>query len=262
MYNECVTWITAMSQSPENPDEDLFPLVAALRASIDAQLQNGEESNMLDFDAIFYESFKKVAEPLIVERLRQLTAIDFANLYQRVLGNSAMTEQLESLQEMKAEELARTTHVEQLRHAARMNGKLELKDFEKDEALNIGLFDPTTPRLAAREHIYNAQARPLHRILSVRTLDPAAGYIEVLHDVWKGAPWAEQYRTPLVTPHSRGYLGSLVVGPDTADHLEPELSIHSPLAYEFGHDRPTAPPQIIGYVELHAGSVVMNGGGV
>jgi hypothetical protein len=208
-------------------------------------------------DALFDEALRMVLERMLGDRLAELTPAEFAAAYRSVNGDAAFAEALERLADLQRRDIERRTRLERMAQQARVSGRLLLGELEAGEVVTIGLFDPARPDLAAKRFSDNVQVRPLHRVLQARIVDPASGAAEIVRDTWVGPVWAERLRTAPADPHGRGLLGT---APDADAALTPELSLHAPLTFRPSSGAELRPPQIVGYVETLAHTLLLDGG--
>jgi len=232
--------------------ESLLPYAELLRDLVDRRLypQGGADLSVPSDDALFDQALRIVLERMVADRLAALTPAEFAAAYRSVQGDPAFARALERLADQQRAEIARRTALARMQHEARVSGRLLLAELEEGETITVALFDPQHPELAARRFAGNSEIRPLHRELRVRVLRPATGEVEVVRDTWLGPIWAEQLRTPLAEPLTRGQLGC---------GAAPELTVHAPVEFVPEVGPVLRPPQILGYVETLDGTLLLDG---
>jgi len=232
--------------------EALLPYAELLRDLVDRRLypQAGTDLTAPSDDALFDQALRIVLERMLADRLAALTPAEFAAAYRSVQGDPAFLRALERLADQQRADIARRTALARMQREARVSGRLLLAELEEGETITVGLFDPRHPELAARRFAANAETRPLHRELRVRVVTPAGGEVEVVRDTWVGPIWAEQLRTPLAEPLTRGRLGCGAAA---------ELTVHAPIEFTPQDGAVLRPPQIVGYVETLDGTLLLDG---
>jgi hypothetical protein len=232
--------------APDNGDAAYLDLARSLRESVERQVRGEATGLPADLDVAMARAFHDAAEPLLAERLRALSPLEFAGLYGRTLGEAALGPHLQTLRDTEATRLERTARLARIREEARQSGLLQLTHLPVGEGLRIGLFEAKEPGIAG-SRFRDDSSRAFHREMRVRLLEPETGLSQVINDTWLGPVWAEAQRDT-VPAHSRGRIGSAIL---TAGEMtiEPELSLHAPLSHTFNSDGPFTVPQIIGYIE-------------
>jgi hypothetical protein len=172
-------------------------------------------------------------------------------LYANIAGDEALLAMLEQVRNAKTAMLQREARLTEIGHEALTTGLLQLPKLGANEIIEIGLFDPALPQFAAHRFADDMEHRALHRKLGLRLVEPERGRMQVLYDAWTGPTWANNQRGELLLPHTRG-----VIGIPGDDDFEPVLSVRAPLMYRVG-DAETMPPQLVGYVVLGTGEVVL-----
>jgi hypothetical protein len=229
----------------DDPDS-LLPLAQELAEAVDARLRGQEVPTSASIEQALDQALGDVAHGLIIARLAQLSAVEFAELYVRVLGSDALKSQLAELTAIKTAELERHLRIERICDEAQTSGTLRIERLAPDEIIKIGLFDPRLPQLAGRSHAKDEKHRPLHRVIALRAVTPSERKVEVLYDNWVGPVWADADRTASLPPLSQGTLGE-------------RLAVHVPLVYTTAEQEfPIS--QIVGYIEMNDGTVLLDGG--
>jgi hypothetical protein len=227
--------------------DSLLPLAQELVNAVDARLRGEEVPTSASIEQAFDQAFADVAHGLITARLTQLSAVEFAELYVRVLGSGALTSQLAELTAIKSAELERQVRIQRIQDEARTSGTLRIERLQPDEIVRIGLFDPGLPDWAGKSYAKDAKHRPLHRVIAFRTVTPSERKVEVLYDNWVGPVWADAQRTTSLPPLSQGTLGERV-------------TVRVPLTYTTD-EQVFRLPQIVGYIEMNDGTVLLDGSG-
>ena len=232
---------------------DLLPLAEALHDAIGRRLQADELTATFDIDRIIDTAFGDVAREVAHERLAGLSPVEFAKLYARINGDAELQGLLDVMRANQEAQLRREVRLGQISHEALTTGQLRLANLAPDEVIEIGLFEPTLPHLAGRRHVDDAEHRPLYRKIGMRIIEPEAGLVQVLNDTWVAPVWARSDRGVPIAPHARVTLG-IPVG----DGLDAAVSHRAPIAYrEEDHAEFMMPPQIVGYVEMNSGEVLL-----
>ena len=232
---------------------DLLPLAEALHEAISRRLSDDAETATFDIDRIIDQAFGDVAKETARERLAQLTPTEFAALYVGLHGEQSLGDLLETMRSLKERQLQREVRLAQMSHEALTTGLLRLELLEPNEVIEVGLFDPSLPHMAARRFVDDPEHRPLHRKIAMRVVGPATGAVRILHDVWTAPVWARSAPGAPLAPHAYGVIGI----PGDAD-LEPVLSHRTSMAYRMsGQDEVIIPDQIVGYVEMNSGELLL-----
>jgi hypothetical protein len=226
--------------------DSLLPLAQELANAVDARLRAEEVPTSASIEQALNQALADVARGVITARLTQLSAVDFAELYVRVLGSEALKSQLDELTAIKTAELERHVRIQRIRDEAQTSGTFRIERLQPDEIIKIGLFDPGLPQLAGKSYAKDEKHRPLHRIIALRTITPSERKVEVLYDNWVGPVWADAERTASLPPLSQGTLGE-------------RLTVLVPLIYTTD-DQEFRLPQIVGYIEMNDGTVLLDGG--
>jgi hypothetical protein len=229
-----------------NNDDSLLPLAEELAEAVGVRLRGEDVPSSASIERALDAALADAARGLITARLAQLPAVEFAELYVRVLGSEALKSQLDELTALKSAELARQVHIRGICDEARAGGMLRIERLRPDEVIKIGLFDPGLPQFAAKSYANDERRRPLHRVVAARTVIPSKCKVEVLYDNWVGPAWADAERTAGLPPMSRGTFGQ-------------RLALHVPAVYRTD-DQEFRLPQIIGYIEMNDGTVLLDGG--
>ena len=227
-----------------DPDS-LLPLAQELANAVDARLRGEQVPTSASIEQALDQAVADVARGLITARLAQLSAVEFAEVYVRVLGSEALEAQLAELTAIKTAELQTQVRIERIRDEAQASGTLRIERLAPDEIIKIGLFDARLPQLAGKSHAKDDKRRPLHRVIALRTVSPSERKVEVLYDNWVGPAWADADRTPGLPPLSRGSVGE-------------RLAVHVPLFYTTD-EQEFRSPQIVGYIEMSDGTVLLDG---
>jgi hypothetical protein len=237
---------TGSSDPPQSEADSLLPLAQELANAIDALLRAEQVPTSASIEQALDQAFADVARDVLTARLAQLSAVEFAELYVRVLGSEALKSQLDELTAIKSAQLERQVRIQRIRDEAQASGTLRIERLQPDEIIKIGLFDPGLPQLAAKSYVTDEKRRPLHRIIAVRTITPSERKVEVLYDNWVGPAWADAERTVSLPPLSQGTLGE-------------RLTVQVPPVFTTD-EQEFRLPQIVGYIELNDGTVLLDGG--
>lgn len=232
----------------EHDTQSLIPYAEMLRDLVYRRLYPTGATELVaeSSDELFDDALRAVLERMIADRLAALTPAELAAAYRSVNGDEAFAAALDQLAQVQRRDVERQIRITRMAQQARISGRLLLADLEAGEVVSIGLFDPGRPDLAAKRYSDNQLARPLHRVLQVRIVDPASGEVEVIRDTWCGPVWAERLRTPAAEPLSRGRLGA-------------ELTLQAPLTFRPDGGDELRPPQIVGYVETLDQTMLLDG---
>jgi hypothetical protein len=225
--------------------EPLLPIAEALREAVNARLMGEGGGAVLDVDGAFDAAVAEVAETLIASKLETLDPETVLRLYAEQVGDDVLREKLGQWAAEKAEELGFERRREALRTASSRSGRVALGDLGEGVRAAVGMFELRDIRRARRE-----SSIPPSRTIALRLLDPASGRAEVISDVWLDGRTHES-----LTAHARGTFGSLIVEGEKR-WLEPCLQMHAPLGYDLGRG-PASSPEVIGFVEVGDGVVVM-----
>ena len=155
-----------------DPDS-LLPLAQELANAVDARLAGDEVPTSASIERALEQALGDAAQGLITARLARLSAVEFAELYVRVLGSEALASQLSELTAIKSAELERHVRLQRIRDEAQTSGTLRIERLAPDEIIRIGLFDPRLPQLAGKSHAKDEKRRPLHRVVALRTVTPS-----------------------------------------------------------------------------------------
>jgi hypothetical protein len=223
----------------------MLPLAEELAKAVDARLRGEEVSTPASIEIAIERALAEAAHGLIAARLAHLSAVEFAELYVRVLGSEALQSQLAELTAIKSAELERHVRIQRIHDEAQASGTFRIEWLRPDEIIKIGLFDARLPELAGKSHAKDEQRRPLHRVLALRTVTPSERKVEVLYDNWVGPVWAEAERTASLAPLSQGTLGE-------------RLTVQVPPIYTT-EQQECRLPQIVGYIEMNDGTVLLDG---
>jgi hypothetical protein len=225
--------------------EPLLPIAEALRDAVNARLTGESGDALIDVDGAFDAALADVAETLIASKLETLDSEAVLRLYAEHVGDDVLREKLRRWAVAKAEELDTERRLDALRKASSRSGRVALKDVDEGVRVAVGMFDLLHLRRARRE-----SSIPPSRTIAFRLLEPARGRAEVISDVLlNGRPHEG------LTAHARGTFGSLIVEGDKR-WLEPCLQLHAPLGYDLGQG-PASSPEVIGFVEVGDGLVIM-----
>jgi hypothetical protein len=227
-----------------DPDS-LLPLAQELTNAVDARLRGEEVPTSTSIEQALDHALADVAQHLITARLAQLSAVEFAELYVRILGSEALKAALAELTAIKTSELERHVRIQRIRDEAQASGTLRIERLAPDEIIKIGLFDPRLPQFAAKRYAKDGKHRPLHRVIALRTVSPSERKVEVLYDNWVGPAWADADRTANLPALSQGSVGQ-------------RLAVQVPLVFTTD-DHEFRPPQIVGYIEMNDGTVLLDG---
>jgi len=240
--------------------EALLPYAELLRELVDRRLypRGGTDLTAPSDDALFDQALRVALERMVADRLAALTPAEFAAAYRSVQGDPAFADALERLADQQRAEVARRTALLRMQHEAQVSGRVRLAELDAGETINIGLFDPRRPDLAARRFAGNAEVRPLHRELRVRLVKPAEGEVQVVRDSWVGPIWAEELRSPQAEPMARGRL-SCGSAPEITAHAPIEFEPRAGSSPEVTRQPSLRPPQIVGYVETLDGTLLLDG---
>lgn len=225
---------------------EMLPLAQELATAVDARLRGEQVPTSASIENALEQALTDAARALITARLAELSAVEFAELYVRVLGSEALQSQLAELTAIKSAELERHVRIQRIRDEAQASGTFRIEWLQPDEIVRVGLFDPRLPELARKSYAKDEKRRPLHRVLALRAVTPSERKVEVLYDNWVGPVWADADRTDSLPPLSQGTLGerlTVQVPPIfTTDEQEFRLT------------------QIVGYIEMNDGTVLLDGG--
>lgn len=231
---------------PSNNHNSLLPLAQELADAVGARLRGEEVPTSASIEGALDAALADAAHGLITARLARLPAVEFAELYVRVLGSEALKSQLDELTVLKSAELERYVRIRGIRDETQASGILRIERLQPDEIIKIGLFDPELPQFAAKSHAKDERRRPLHRVIAVRAVIPSERRVEVLYDNWVGPAWADAQRTAGLPPLGQGTFGE-------------RLALHVPPVYRTD-DQEFRLRQVVGYVELNDGTVLLDGG--
>ena len=237
--------------------QDMAGWAQLLHDIVERRLRPSDRTDLLapSWDAMFDDALAAVMQEMLASRLEQLTPEQLVAAYRAVRGDDALLDQLTPLLAERAEAARREQTILRLNAQASVAGRLELCELDPGETLEIGLFDPTQPRLAAWRFRDNAEKRPLQRVLRVRVTTPASGEVDVISDTWTGAIWADRWRTDSLEPMSRARVGTRLAG--STDVL-PELTLHAPVVVVLDCGPEVTPPQITGYVRTLDGRLLLD----
>ncbi len=224
---------------------------------VERRLRPGGPADLLapSWDTMFDDALATVMQQMVRTRVEELTPEGFLAAYRSVHGDAALLTELDRVVEARAQQARREEALLRLAADARVAGRLRLAALDAGETVDIGLFDPTHPGLAAWRFRANAEVRPLHRELRARITSPATGGVRVVTDTWTGAVWAERWRTPHVEAMAAARLGTPL--PDATDPL-PDLTWHAPVVVVLDSGATHAPPQIVGYVRTLDGRLLLD----
>ncbi len=147
--------------------DSLLPLAQELANAVDARLRGEDVPTSASIEQALDQAFADVAHGLITARLAQLSAVEFAELYVRVLGSEELKAQLAELTAIKSAELERHVRIQRIRDEAQTSGTFRIERLQPDEIIKIGLFDPRLPELAGKSYAKDEKkpaAAPSHRI--------------------------------------------------------------------------------------------------
>lgn len=246
--------------NPIDPEDITSVLAGELRDALENRLQAEAADPEGRIEEIVDEAIGRVAEAHILERLSQLTPQEFAELYERTQGPSALTPHLDSLLEIREAQLAREARLSRISYEVSASGRLPLAEVPAATVLTVGLFDPARPDMAAHRHSGDPSVRPLHRVLQVRLDDPETGVASVLTDRWVGPRWAQQDQPEVFSSHSRIEIGTIARNEAGEPGLTANISLHAPVSYKSeATGEVVTPPQIVGFIETSDGEMLMDG---
>ncbi len=237
------------------PDETTLEMAQSIHDYITARLQDETQPDD-NLDAVFTEAFVRVSEPLIAERLSELSPVEFAALYAQIVGNDELAHHLQHSFDLRKMELANENYRRSIDMDVKTWGFLDVGKLAVDETIQIGLFDAKRPRLASRQFVDDPSARSHMRTIMLRIIEPHSGGAEVLRDTWFGPIWANNEKPELLPSHTYTQLGTMrsTEQEATARHIYKT----APLSMTIESTTQTT-EHIVGFIETMDGTLILDG---
>jgi hypothetical protein len=261
---------------PSTQTEAFSPSVLELAKKLHETAEGyvADASGNYDIDAEMDKVLKAALATEIAGVLSQLPPDEFLSLYESRLGNGDLVQAVKESAVIRQAEIERQSLLERISCEANKLGMLRLENVPQNEVITVGLFSDKPTQASYQFRAINKEVHFEHRRFTFRMIDPPTGYVELLRNDWVGDrtmhptyyydAYIQKYWRPLLSGNQRGNIGTHIIE-KYQTVIEPYISIHSPLSYDFpesGSRRNDTFGEIVGYVVTRDGQLLLDGASV